>query len=45
MAKFFGERGGVGVTVNGKLIPPRKTYEPEKTEELEEVLRASPRRR
>lgn len=42
LAKFFGDRGEVAVTVKDELIPPRKTHEPEKAAELEEALRASP---
>ncbi len=42
LAKFFGDRGEVAVTVKDELVPPRKTHEPEKAAELEEALRASP---
>ena len=41
LAKFFGDRGEIAVTVKDKLVPPRKTHEPEKAAELEEALRAS----
>lgn len=42
LAKFFGQRGEVAVTVKDELIPPRKTHEPEKATALEEALRTSP---